>query len=144
LPHLHNLTHAAEGASGRLEQAMDRVLGQLEGQITELKDSFGGFRDAASTYVAETSARVAASQEQGVQNISAASAKAASALEEGLGHAMAEIRKEVEALSSAVSGGADPILDGVVRMDRGFLWIGLRVMTAQSLASGGHCGRMEV
>jgi hypothetical protein len=43
-----------------------------------------------------------------------------------------------------VSGGADPILDGVVRMDRGFLWIGLRVMTAQSLASGGHCGRMEV
>ncbi len=97
-----NLANAAEGASGRLEQAMDRVLGQMEGHVSGLQTAFGGFHETTSGYVADTSAKVAAAQEQSVKGITEASARAASALEEGLAKALAQIGREVETFATAL------------------------------------------
>ena len=97
-----NLKGAAEGASSKLAEAMDRVLEKLEGNVGGLSERFQGFNEQAASYLNETRSKVAEAQESSVAAISQASARAAAVLEEGLGEAMKGIRGEVEGFSSAL------------------------------------------
>ena len=51
-----NLAASAEGASSKLSEAMDRVLGQLQGQVQALHGSLEGFQARSSALVDETPA----------------------------------------------------------------------------------------
>jgi hypothetical protein len=119
-----NLASAAEGASGRLEQAMERVLGQMEAQVSGLRDTFGGFQESAASYVEETRAKVAEAQDRSIEAISTASVKAAEALEQGFGNALEEIHREVEIfsaalrMSSASLGTQATAMDGIALRSR--------------------------
>lgn len=112
-----NLASAAEGASGRLEQAMGRVLGQMEIQVSGLRDTLGSFRESAATYVEETCARVAEAQHQSLKTISTAGVAAAEALERGLGKAMEEIHREVESFAAALRMSSETLGTQRVAMD---------------------------
>jgi methyl-accepting chemotaxis protein len=81
---------------------MDRVLGQLQGQVQALHGSLEAFQASSSTLVDETRRRVAQAQEKSVDAITATSTRVAATLEEGLGGAMAAIRKQVEDFSTAL------------------------------------------
>lgn len=97
-----NLKGAAEGASTKLTEAMDRVLDKLEGNVGGLSERFQGFNEQAASYLDATRTKVAEAQESSVTAISEASIRAAAALEDGLGEAMKGIRNEVEGFSSAL------------------------------------------
>lgn len=97
-----NLKGAAEGASTKLTEAMDRVLDKLEGNVGGLNKRFQGFNEQAASYIDETCSKVAEAQESSISAISQASVRAAAALEKGLGEAMKGIRDEVEGFSSAL------------------------------------------
>ena len=83
-----NLSSAAEGASSKLADAMDRVLAKLEGSVTGLEQSFGGFREATSERLAETGRHMSEAQEQSAKAVADVSTRAAAAIEDGLAAAM--------------------------------------------------------
>lgn len=97
-----NLKDAAEGASIKLTEAMDRVLDKLEGNVGGLSERFQGFNEQAASYIDATRSKVAEAQESSVTAISQASTRAAAALEAGLGEVMKGIRGEVDQFSSAL------------------------------------------
>ena len=97
-----NLASAAEGASSKLADAMDHVLAKLEGQVTGLEKSFGGFKETAAGHVEDMRQAVTEAQEKGVHAVAAASAGAAVALEKGLAGAMEAIRRQVDLFSAAL------------------------------------------
>jgi hypothetical protein len=119
-----NLAGAAEGASGRLEQAMGRVLGQMEGKVSGLGETLGGFQKSAATYLEDTRAKVADAQQQSIDAVSIAAVKAAEALEQGLGNALEKIHREVETfsaalrMSSASLGTQATAMDGIALRSR--------------------------
>ena len=96
-----NLSSAAEGASSKLVEAMDRVLTKLEGQVTGLERSFGGFRESATEQLAEAGRQMSEAQERSAKAVADASVRAAAALEDGLAAAMKSIRREVDELCSS-------------------------------------------
>ncbi len=97
-----NLSSAAEGASSKLADAMDRVMTKLEGQISGLEQSFGGFRETATGQLAEVGRQMSEAQEKGAKAVADVSVRTAAALEDGLAAAMTSIRKEVEDFSAAL------------------------------------------
>lgn len=97
-----NLAGAAEGASGKLEQAMDRILVQMGGQVAGLNDVFSSFKNDTAKYINETHDKVAEAQARTVAGISLASTNAAAALENGLASAMTTIHQEVETFATAL------------------------------------------
>ena len=101
-----NLAASAEGASSKLSEAMDRVLGQLQGQVQALNGSLEGFQASSTALADETRRHVAEAQEKSVDTIAAISARVAATLEEGLAGAMAAIRKQVEEFSSALQASS--------------------------------------
>lgn len=97
-----NLSNAADGASARLEAAMGKVLGELEGQVGGLRDAMSGLREDAARQISDTTHKVTEAQANGVEEVTRASAEAANALKKGLADAMSEIRGEVEKFSAAL------------------------------------------
>ncbi len=97
-----NLSSAAEGASSKLVEAMDRVLAKLEGQVTGLERSFGGFRETTMGQLAEVGRHMSEVQEQGAKAVADASTRTAAALEDGLAGAMKSIRGEVDNFAAAL------------------------------------------
>ena len=67
-----NLASAAEEASSKLAQAMDRVLAKLEGQVNGLEQSFGGFKEAAAGHIEDMHLAVRDAQKKGVEAHAAA------------------------------------------------------------------------
>ncbi len=97
-----NLSSAAEGASSKLVDAMDRVLTKLETQVTGLERSFGGFREAATGQLAEAGRQMSEAQERSTKAVADASVRTAVALEDGLAAAMKSIRREVDDFAAAL------------------------------------------
>ena len=97
-----NLSSAAEGASSKLVDAMDRVLAKLEGQVSGLERSFGGFREAATGQLAEAGRQMTEAQERSAKAVADASVRTAAALEDGLAGAIKSIGKEVDAFAAAL------------------------------------------
>jgi hypothetical protein len=96
------LSSAAEGASSKLVEAMDRVLTKLEAQVGGLEQSFGGFREAATGQLAEVGRQMSEAQEKGAKSVADVSARAAAALEDGLSAAMKSIGREVYEFAAAL------------------------------------------
>ena len=97
-----NLSSAAEGASSKLVDAMDRVLTKLEGQVTGLERSFGGFRETATGQLAEAGRQMSEAQERSAKAVADVSVRTAAALENGLAAAMKSIRREVDDFAAAL------------------------------------------
>ncbi len=97
-----NLASAAEGASSKLAQAMDRVLAKLEGQVSGLDDSLGGLKETASGHIEDLRRALTEAQKNGVEAVAGASAGATAALERGLSTMMEAIHSRVDEFSSAL------------------------------------------
>jgi len=113
-----NLSSAAEGASSKLTEAMERVLTKLEAQVNGLERSFGGFREAATGQLAEVGRQMSEAQEKGAKVVADVSARTAAALEEGLAGAMGSIRKEVDELAAALQMSSAALGVQVEAIDR--------------------------
>lgn len=101
-----NLKWAAEGASTKLTEAMEKILQGMENHISSANERFEEASKKASEYFEATKEKIAEAQRGNVDTISLASAKAAEALGSGLGEAMKTIRGEVEGFSSALRQSA--------------------------------------
>ena len=99
------LAASAEGASSKLSEAMDRVLGYCRDRF-KLEREPRGFQASSTALADETRRHVAEAQEKSVDTIAAISARVAATLEEGLAGAMAAIRKQVEEFSSALQASS--------------------------------------
>lgn len=130
-----NLSSAAEGASFKLADAMDRVLAKLEGQVTALEQSFGGFRETASERLAETGRQMSEAQEQGAKAVASISAGAAAAIEDGLAAAMKSIRKEVEQFAMALRTSSAALGVQAEAIDRA------SIQTQQTADAFGKCAK---
>lgn len=97
-----NLSSAAEGASSKLTELMERVLSKLELQISGLERSFGGFTQTATGHLAEVGRQMSEAQEKGAKAIAEVSTCTAAALEDGLAAAVTSIRKEAENFAAAL------------------------------------------
>jgi hypothetical protein len=97
-----NLSSAAESASLKLAEAMDRVGTKLETQAGGLQESLGGFKESSAGYFAEIGRQMSEAQERGARAVAEASIRTAAALEEGLAAAVKSIRREVEELAGVL------------------------------------------
>ncbi|MFC0242626.1 anti-phage ZorAB system protein ZorA [Rhodopseudomonas telluris] len=96
------LGQAASGASGKIEEAMVRVMAKLEGQVENFRGGLDSYQQDMSRRLSETDAMVGSAQVNAVSAVAAASSGAANALKEGLAAAMQSIRSELEAFASTV------------------------------------------
>ncbi|MFT3937637.1 anti-phage ZorAB system protein ZorA [Rhodopseudomonas sp.] len=96
------LGQAASGASGKIEEAMTRVMGKLESQVEGFRGSLESYHSDISKRASEASAIVGSAQAGAVNAVAAASSEAAKALRDGLAEAMQSIRTELEAFAAAV------------------------------------------
>lgn len=96
------LGQAASGASGRMEEAMARVMAKLEGQVENFRGGLDAYHQDMSKRLSETNAIVGSAQADAVSAVAAASSEAAKALREGLADALQSIRDELEAFSSTI------------------------------------------
>jgi 3',5'-cyclic AMP phosphodiesterase CpdA len=130
-----NLSSAAEGASFKLADAMDRVLAKLEGQVTALEQSFGGFRETASERLAEVGRHMSEAQEQSARAVADVSAHTAAAIEDGLAAAMKSIRKEVEEFAIALRTSSAALGVQAEAIDRA------SIQTRQTADAFGECAK---
>jgi uncharacterized protein YukE len=95
---------AATSASGKLEEAMTRVMAKLESQVESFREGLGSFHQGMSRQLTETNSQVVAAQAGAVSAVAAASAEAANALQTGLAAAMESIRGELDSFASTIRG----------------------------------------
>ena len=112
-----NLATAADGASSKLTAAMDRVLQKLEGQVSGLEQSFGGFRDTATGHLDTLRRQLEEAQGNGIKAVSAASVSAAKVLEEGLAGAIEKIGSQIDEFVQALQASTTALDDQIEAMD---------------------------
>lgn len=96
------LGQAASSASGKIEEAMVRVMAKLEDQVENFRGGLDSYQKDMSRRMSEADAMVDSAQANAVSAVVAASSGAANALKEGLAAAMQSIRNELEAFASTV------------------------------------------
>ncbi|MBB5045969.1 uncharacterized protein YukE [Rhodopseudomonas rhenobacensis] len=96
------LGQAASGASGKIEEAMARVMGKLEGQVENFRGGLDSYHQDMSKRLSDTNAMVGSAQAGAVSAVAAASSEAANALRDGLAAAMQSVRTELGTFASAV------------------------------------------
>lgn len=99
------LGSAAAGASGKVEEAMGRVMVRLEEQVGSLMTGLEGFQTSSASNLVSVREQVVEAQAGAVAQITSASAEAAKALEEGLRSAMQRIADEIDRFQRAMSSG---------------------------------------
>ncbi|WP_043540523.1 anti-phage ZorAB system protein ZorA [Salinarimonas rosea] len=107
------LGSAADGASGRLEAAMARVLERLEAQAGEFGGRLGAFGQTLSDQLDQTRDKAAEAQAAAAAAVAQASAEAAKALRDGLADAMEAINAEVERFAAAIRDGHGALAEQV-------------------------------
>lgn len=90
-----NLSAAADGASLKLTDVMERVLQKLEEQVTGLEKSFGVFRDTAAGHLRTLHGEQEEAQRKSVQAVLEAYTNAARALEDGLAKSTETVRTDM-------------------------------------------------
>jgi hypothetical protein len=96
------LGHAASGASGKIEEAMARVMVKLEGQVESFRGGLDSYHQDMSKRLNDTNAMVGSAQAGAVNAVAAASSEAANALKHGLAAAMQSIRAELETFAGTI------------------------------------------
>ncbi|WP_315769018.1 anti-phage ZorAB system protein ZorA [Bradyrhizobium sp. SZCCHNR2012] len=96
------LGQAASGVSSKIEDAMVRVMGKLEGQVESFRGGLDSYHQDMSKRLNETNAMVGTAQAGAVSAVAAASSEAANALKDGLAVAMQSIRTEIETFASTI------------------------------------------
>ncbi len=96
------LGQAASGASGKVEEAMARVMAKLEGQVESFRGGLEFYHQDMSRRLSDTNAIVGVAQSGAVNAVAAASTEAANALKDGLAAAMRSIRTELETFASTI------------------------------------------
>ncbi|WP_316225047.1 anti-phage ZorAB system protein ZorA [Bradyrhizobium sp. SZCCHNR1082] len=96
------LGQAALGASAKIEDAMLRVMGKLEGQVESFRGGLDSYQQDMSKRLNETNAMMGTAQAQAVSAVAAASSEAANALKDGLATAMQSVRAELETFAGTI------------------------------------------
>jgi ABC-type transporter Mla subunit MlaD len=96
------LGNAATTASGKVEEAMTRVMTKLESQVEDFRQGLGSFHQGMLQQLTETNSQVAAAQASAVSAVAAVSSEAAQALQSGLAAAMQSIREEIDKFAAAI------------------------------------------
>lgn len=99
------LGNAAAGASGKVEEAMGRVLERLESQVGSLMKGLGDFQTSTADGVEQTRAKFRETQDGIVASMASASSEAAEALKAGMADAFGRIASEIDRFQAAMGRG---------------------------------------
>ncbi|TGT72999.1 hypothetical protein EN802_14110 [bacterium M00.F.Ca.ET.159.01.1.1] len=103
------LGSAAAGASGRIEEAMGRVLERLETQVGGLVESLGEFRTRAATSAQETQEQLQQAQTGMATALAAASNETAVVLKATITEALTRISAEIDRFQAAMNRGGEAL-----------------------------------
>jgi uncharacterized protein YukE/gas vesicle protein len=96
------LNESVMGASGKIEEAMSRVMGKLETQVGQFRDGLGSFHEGMTRQLTETNSQVSLAHKVAIDAVTTSSTEAANALRTGLAGALQSIRADLDGFTNTV------------------------------------------
>lgn len=101
-----DLGNAAAGASSKIEEAMARVTGRLEEQMSGLMSGLQGFQASSANNLETARQQIGAAQVTAAEAVSMAANETAKALQVGLSDVLHQIGDEIDRLAQTMQSGA--------------------------------------